>query len=176
HKIFDVDALVKLDKRAGLKNLHVVNAPPKPPSPAPPPCSAAILDILGPPTNENTLSFELLGGTDSAIAFFLPKAMPPFSLTRSALRVVAPNTPQLDAAHSVLGNLLDAYDTTRLYIAADVTQAETPLFAVPERGLRIPFVFSGTPRPGEVPPRFNVIQHLRKEIAGGSTFVLVARE
>jgi len=174
HKIFDVDALVKLDKRAGLKNLHVVNAPPKPPSPAPPPWSAAILDILGPPTNVTSLSLELLGGTDSAIAFFLSKAMPPFSLpTRSALRAVAPNTAQLDAAHSVLGNLLDAYDTTRLYIAAGVTQAETPLFAVPERGLRIPFVFSGTPRPGEVPPRFNVIQHLRKEIAGGSTFVLV---
>ena len=89
------------------------------------------------------------------------------------MKVVAPNTDQLDAARSVLGKSYDAYETRHLYIATGVTQAETPLFAVPERGLRIPFVFSGTPRPGEVPPRFNVIQHLRKAIAGGSTFVLV---
>ncbi|PYQ30119.1 MAG: hypothetical protein DMF56_10385 [Acidobacteria bacterium] len=177
HKIFDVDALVKLDKRTGLKNLHIVDAPPKPPGPAPPPWSAAILDIIGPPSNETTLSFELLGGPDSALAFFLPRDMPPFSLPeRSPLKITTPTTDQLEAARKVLGKSIDAYDTSRLYLAAGVRQAATPPFAIPERGLRLPILLSGTTRRGEIPPRFNVLQHFRRELLGGSTFVLVTRE
>jgi hypothetical protein len=155
----------------------VVDAPPKPLGPAPPPWSAAILDILGPPANETTLSFELLGGTDTAIAFFLSREMPPFSLPeRSALKVTVPTTAQLEAARNVLGKSIDAYDTKRLYIAAGVRQAATPTFAIPERGLRIPILLTGTTVRDEVPPRFNVIQYLRRELVGGSTFVLVTRE
>lgn len=177
HKIFDVDALVKLDKRSGLKNLHIVDAPAMPPDPAPPPWSSAILDILGPPSNETTLTFELLGGTDTAIAFFLPREMPPFSLPeRSPLKVITPTTAQLDAARKVLGASIDAYDTKHLYIATGVKQAATPLFAVPERGLRLPILLTGTTVRDEVPPRFNVHQYLRSELVGGSTFVLVTRE
>jgi hypothetical protein len=171
HKIFDVDALVKLDKRAGLKNLHVVDAP-KPPKPAPPPIwSAALLDILGPPTNETTLSFDLLGGPDSTIGFFLPKDAPPLSLPeRSALKVGPPTTSQLEAARRALGQSLAAYDTTRLYSATGTAQAATPPFAIPERGLRLAFVLGGTIGRDEMPPRFHVIQHLRSAIVGGSTF------
>jgi len=177
HKIFDVDALVKLDKRAGLKNLHIVDAPPQPPSPAPPSWSGAILDIIGPPPNETTLSFELLGGTDSALAFFLPRDMPPFSLPeRSALKITTPSTSQLEAARKVLVASIDAYDTQRLYIATRVKEAATPTFAIPERGLRLPILLTGTTVPGEIPPRFNVLQHFRRELVGGSTFVLVTRE
>jgi hypothetical protein len=174
HKIFDVDQLVKIDKRAGLKNLHIVDAGPMPPSPAPPPWSAAILDILGSPSNENTLTFEILGGTDTAIAFFLPREMPPFTLSeRSPLKAVAPNTAQLEAARKVLGASIDLYDTKHLYIAAGVRQAATPAFAIPERGLRLPILLTGITVRDEVPPRFNVIQYLRRELVGGSTFVLV---
>jgi len=154
----------------------VVDAPPKLPSPAPPPWSAAILDILGPPTIDNTLTFDLLGGTDTAIAFFLPKEMPPFSLSeRSPLKVTTPTTAQLEAARKVLGASIDVYDTKHLYIAAGVKHASTPTFAVPERGLRLPILLTGTTIPGEVPPRFNVIQFLRRELVGGSTFVLVTQ-
>jgi hypothetical protein len=52
----------------------------------------------------------------------------------------------------------------------------TPMFAIPERGLRLPILLSGTTVPGEIPPRFHVLQHFRRELVGGSAFVLVTRE
>jgi hypothetical protein len=148
-----------------------------PPSPAPPYWSGAILDIIGPPSNDTTLSFELLGGPDSALAFFLPKDLLPFSLPeRSALKTTTPTTAQLEAARTILGKSLDTYDTKRLYIAASVKQAATPPFAIPERGLRLPILLTGTTVRDDIPPRFNVVQYLRRDLVGGSTFALVTRQ
>jgi hypothetical protein len=161
-----VDALVKLDKRTGLKNLHVVDAPMPPPGPAPPPYwSAAILDLVGVPKGESSLTFELLGGPSTTLGFFLPLGTPPLDL-----RSAPPTSAQLDAARLALGERLAAFDTKRLYIAA-----ATPPF-IPADGSRLALVFGATLGTERVPPRFHLMQMLGRELLGGSTFVLVARE
>jgi hypothetical protein len=164
NKLFDVDALVKLDKRTGLKNLHVVDAPMPPPGPAPPPYwSAAILDLVG-VKSESSLAFELLGGPTTTLGFFLPLGAPPLEL-----RSAPPTAAQLDAARLALGERLAAFDTKHLYIAA-----ATPPF-IPAGGSRLALVFGATLGSERVPPRFHVKQYLGRVLLGGSTFVLVAR-
>src|SRR4029079_12565496 len=123
----------------------------------------------------SSLSFDLLGGPDTTIGFFLPRGARPLELPKdSALTMTRPTKEQLEATRIVLGDRIEAFDLTYLYSATGVKEASTPPFAIPEDGLRLAILLGMKPARAELPPRFHVKQHEGREVVGGSTFVLVA--
>jgi photosystem II stability/assembly factor-like uncharacterized protein len=105
-KVFDVDGLVTQEKRAGLKNLHVVDA-------APGTSAWRAIDLYG-KTELKTQAIRLLTSVKSSgVGIMLPKS----AKTAKATGLVAkPSTKTMvSQVKKELGAAADALDTTKLY-------------------------------------------------------------
>jgi photosystem II stability/assembly factor-like uncharacterized protein len=171
NKIFNVDTLVRNEKRVGLKNLHIVDAPPAPPRA--PVMGVAILDF-----------WPIRKGRRQIIEFrrFRPESMLGLLVSRTApklsgkgIAVAKPTRAQLKLLRAQLGKQIEGFDMARLYSltkrAAEGAFAEV---AIPAKGMRVALVLSAASAKS-LPAKFQVFQREGNTVVGGSDFVLRMR-
>jgi photosystem II stability/assembly factor-like uncharacterized protein len=194
NKIFNVDALVKNEKRVGLKNLHVVNIPP---------ATTMWTTLNFNATESGKLGAIRVIGLDAGkgdIGLLLPKsAQPTTAASKSSKKSAAKKGAaskgfSIESALKLDGLLLrkvpdnlvkslkehlpeeaDKYDVTRLYTLDKAAKGGGRLSEVkiPKAGLRAAIVLTA-PAQGNDSDSFSVVQEEDGEIVGGSTYVVTA--
>jgi len=185
NKIFNVDTLVRNEKRVGLKNLHVVNIPPA-------------------TTFWTTLDFYSLvglsairvigtGESGAGVGFLLPKSVAPPAGTTSSKKagkkatasavltkldgfVVSKTTDQMiKSLKERLPNDAEKFDLTRLYALDKQAKGGgvIPGIKIPKDGLRAAVLLTA-PTKADTFATFSVVQEEDGKIVGGSTYVLCA--
>ncbi|HKG90363.1 MAG TPA: hypothetical protein VKA84_00650, partial [Gemmatimonadaceae bacterium] len=166
-KVLDVNALVRNEKRVGLKNLHVVNAPP-----------ATIFWSL--------LRFFASSQTASQVIRFLPSAARGWSVGVllpagaapaagvTGLTTQKPTAAQLKAFKTRFGEQAAAFDTTRLYVLGDLRQGgQLAQIKVPKAGLTAALVFVAPDATTATTATLTVLQEdAAKVVVGGNTYAL----
>jgi hypothetical protein len=188
NKIFNVDQLVRNEKRVGLKNLHVVNIP----------AGATMWTTLDfNATETGKLSAIRVIGTGlekGSLGFLLPKAAQP-SASKSSKKAGAKKAAKKGAAAALqiklegivlrkasdqmvkslkerLPEEADKYDVSRLY-TLDKGKGGGKLsdVKIPKAGLRAAILLTA-PAQGTDFETFSVVQEEDGEIVGGSTYVI----
>jgi hypothetical protein len=181
NKIFNVDNLVRNEKRVALKNLHVVNIPPA-------------------TTLWTTLDFFSLSGLTSGIkivgtsasggtvGFLLPKAAQPATTTagktskKGAAVAAEPGgllrrklTDQMiKSLKERLPDIAGKLDLTRLYtLDKGAKGGGISGVKIPKAGLRAAVVLTA-PTKANTYDTFSVVQEEDGKVVGGSTYVIVA--
>jgi hypothetical protein len=171
NKVFDVAALVPNEKRAGLKNLHIVDPPPAAPY-------ATLIQFF--PGLERLQSIRIVPDSVSggSVGLILPKATKSQS---QGIKVTKPTAAQLAALREKFARNLGSYDVTRQYTLANIKEAGVLSgLAIPKGGLRALMLISA-PKSGAM--QFSVIQEESQRdarvpgnrIVGGSTFVIARK-
>jgi hypothetical protein len=165
-KGFDVNALVQAERRVGLKNLHVVNAPPGTAFGAP-------LRLRGRANVAYRLRLQPHRARDWSIGFILPRSMKQPALT--GIEIAKPSAAVLKQLRQQLGHSLDAYDTTRLYRATSLRGGHLDGIKIGGAGATV-LVLLTAPAGRPSPQSVTILQEAPQRVVGGSTYVLqVAR-
>ena len=180
NKIFNVDSLVRNEKRVALKNLHVVNIPPA-------------------TTFWTTLDFFSLGGATSGIkilrasangggvGFLLPKtAQPTTAASKTSKKGAAadnkpgdllrskPTDQMIKSLKARLPDLAGKLDLTRLYsLNKEAKGGGISGVKIPKAGLRAAVLLT-SPTKANAYDTFSVVQEQDGKLVGGSTYVIVA--
>ncbi len=186
NKIFDVNSLIRLEKRVGLKNLHVVNAPPGTFafftwSLFSASSKAQAIRVL--PTKARGWSINLMMPKTLTVgAPAHPNAASKKSSKKAAAAVAPlvaftikkPTAKMLQAFKGRFEEVLNDYDTTRLYNLKDLSAGGTISgLKVPKRGLQAIVVIEADAG-AEKEATFDIIQQEGETIIGGNTFILRA--
>jgi photosystem II stability/assembly factor-like uncharacterized protein len=168
NKVFDVGVLVPREKHAGLKNLHVVDAPP---------AASYATKVQFFPGLSKLQSIRILPGSVgySGIGLILPKTK---GLQLQGITVKKPSSAQLSSLRRKFGEELGKYDVTRCYTLSSGREAGVlNSVEVPKGGLQA-LLLMAAPKIGSV--QFSLIQEEPQRVAGvsgtrivgGSTFVV----
>jgi hypothetical protein len=168
NKVFDVGVLVPREKHAGLKNLHIVDAPPSAPY-------GTRIQFF--PGLAKFQSIRILPGAGAAgkVGVILPKAT---ELELQGIAVKKPTAAELAALQRKFGKDLGKYDLTRHYTLSSPRKAGVLNgLAVPKGGLQALLLITG-PKTGSA--QFSIVQEESQRtaggdgarIVGGSTFVV----
>jgi hypothetical protein len=184
NKIFNVDNLVRNEKRVGLKNLHVVDIPVGT-------TFWSTLNFFS--AQATTASFKIIGSgvNGGSIGFLLPKAVkPPAAVLKSSKKglATAASTSKLDSVvlrkptdvmiKSLKERLPDEagkLDLTRLY-ALDKNARGGGVISginIPKGGVRAAVLLTAPAKAGGF-DTFSVVQEENGKIVGGSTYVIRA--
>ena len=170
NKIFDVDTLVRNEKHVGLKNLHIVDAPPAPPKA--PMIGIAILDFFGSRKGAKQ-TIELRSYSSKLNAGFVAVKTAP-QLAGEGITIAKPTAAQLAPLRTTLAKQVDAFDLTRLYTVNPKLQVATLAnVVIPAKGMRIAVLLS-TASATSLPAKFQIVQRDGNTVVGGSDFVLRA--
>jgi hypothetical protein len=171
NKVFDIGTLVSNEKRAGLKNLHIVNAP----------------------TGTNTgLSLRFHSVSDKApaikvlptelqgwkIGLILPKTRGRSGIAHAHENwtLKKPTVAILKSLKERFGSELQKYDTSVIYKVTDGEKGAQFLgVKIPKKGLDALLVVSAPTRTKGV-PTFTIVQEEDGRVVGGNTFVLCAQK
>jgi hypothetical protein len=165
-KVFDVNAVVQAERRVGLKNLHVVNAPPGTAFGAP-------LRLFGRASVAYSLRLQPHRARDWSIGFLLPRSMKQPALT--GIELTKPSATALTQLRQQLGHSLDAYDTTRLYRATSPRGGHLDGIKTGRAGATV-LVLLTAPAGRPSPQSVTILQEATSRVVGGSTYLLqVAR-
>jgi photosystem II stability/assembly factor-like uncharacterized protein len=184
NKVFDVNTLVQNEKRAGLKNLHVVDA-------APGTSQGAALGFFSRRSTAQTIRLmpAALGGW--RVGLIWPKGNPLAPVmkaarrTRSARRSPAaaalkeqgwkankPTAAAIKRLKEQFGAELEKFDTSTIYVLENGEKGgHLDDVKVPAAGLRVLLLFT-PPERGDARATFNVVQEENGQVVGGNTFVL----
>jgi photosystem II stability/assembly factor-like uncharacterized protein len=165
NKVFDVGLLVSNEKRVGLKNLHIVNAPPSAPY-------ATKFQLY--PGTSKMQSIRIQPSVGGGIGLILPKNAVAQSQFRG-ITVKKPMATELSALRLKLGTDVKMYDLTKLYSVTSPKEAAVlDGVTVPREGLQA--ILMITPL-SSGQSQFSIIQQesmaLGVRVVGGSTFVVV---
>jgi hypothetical protein len=164
-KVFDVDWLVTHEKRAGLKNLHVVDA-------APGTMVWKAIDFYGKTTMAVNAIRLLSGVRNSNAGVLLPKSAK--ASKPSGLTMKVPTQAQLTDLKRALGDsVVAALDTTKLYSLSEGQSGRIESLTFSAKGstgaVLLPAAIKGTTR------TLTIVQEDQTgTVAGGSTFVVRA--
>ena len=179
NKIFNVDNLVRNEKRVCLKNLHVVNIPPAT-------TLWATLDFhrLQEPTS--VIKVVGTGASGGSIGFVLPKSAQPTPTASKSSKAAAANKlegfqerkPTEQMIKSLKERLPDdagKLDLTRLYALDKDAKGGGSIsgIKIPKAGLRAAVLLTA-PTKDKAFETFSVVQEEDGTIVGGSTYVIVA--
>jgi photosystem II stability/assembly factor-like uncharacterized protein len=168
NKVFDVGVLVPREKHVGLKNLHIVNAPPTAPY---------WTKIRFFPGLTKLQSIHILPGSASVVnvGLILPKVT---GVELQGITVKKPTPAQLTALRRKFGEQLGRYDLTRHYTLSSARKGGMLSgLAVPKDGIEALLLMIG-PKTGTF--QFSIVQEEPQReggvggarIVGGSTFVV----
>ena len=169
-KVFDINALVRNEKHVGLKNLHVVNVPPRATRWA----SAALY-----PGGRRTSTIRVLPANDRGwtLVILLPKAVADGlrrAVPRSRIEGLVARKPTAGMLASLRQQRLPAlntYDLSRVYVVEDWRKGATIVgISIPAAGVR-PILGFTAPRAG-APLTVTLAQEDGADLVGGNTFVL----
>jgi hypothetical protein len=168
NKVFDVGVLVPREKHCGLKNLHIVDAPPSAPY-------GTTIQFF--PGLAKLQSVRVLpgGGAGGRVGLILPKVT---ELELQGISVKKPTTAELTALRRKFGKDLGSYDLTRNYtLSSPQKPGVLNGLAVPKGGIEALLLITG-PKTGT--RQFSIVQEESQRgagkegarIVGGSTFVV----
>jgi photosystem II stability/assembly factor-like uncharacterized protein len=163
NKVFDVGLLVSREKHAGLKNLHIVDAPPAAPY-------ATVMHFF--PGLAKVQSIRILPGSvaGGSIGLILPKGV---GLKLQGVTARKPTAQQLTTLRLKFGERLAKYDLTRHYTLSSGREAGfLHGLEIPKAGMQALLLITA-PKTGSV--QFSIIQEEPQRIVGGSTFVVRRR-
>jgi hypothetical protein len=179
NKIFNVDSLVRNEKRVALKNLHVVNIPPAT-------TLWTTLDFFSP--GVVTSGIKIIGASVSGgtIGFLLPKAAQPTTAAGKSSKKGAaaarpgdlvrrkPTDQMIKSLKDRLPDLAGKLDLTRLYVLDKETKGGgISGVKIPKAGLRAAVLLTA-PNKANAYDTFSVVQEEDGKVVGGSTYVIVA--
>ena len=162
-KVFDVDGLVTREKRAGLKNLHVVDA-------AAGTKAWRAIDLYG-KTALKTQAIRLLTNVKSSgVGLLLPKSAKAAKAT--GLVASATTKTMVAQAKKELGAAADGLDTTKLY-TLDASGGRIEGLGLSTKPLTVAVLLPAAAKGSN--PTLTIVQEDRAgNVAGGSTFVVRA--
>ncbi|MFI5178051.1 MAG: hypothetical protein ACHQO8_05795 [Vicinamibacterales bacterium] len=164
-KVFDVGTLVPNEKRVGLKNLHIVDAPPGA-------GMSTILRFFGVVDKLHAirlLPVELAGWQ---VGLLLPKKF----ATPKGWTAKKPSAALTKDLKARFGDALSAFDTTTVYwLGADAKAGALDKVSVPAAGLQLVLTVA-PPSKGKASATVNVVQETDGRVVGGNTFVLRRRQ
>lgn len=181
NKIFNVDNLVRNEKRVALKNLHVVNIPPAT-------TFWTALDFFSPSGATNGIRVLGTSASGGTISFLLPKgAQPTTSASKSSKKAAAaenkpgellrrkPTDQMIKSLKERLPDVANKLDLTRLYSLNPEVKGGGGISGVkiPEAGMRAAVLLTA-PTKANAYDTFSVVQDEDGKIVGGSTYVIVA--
>lgn len=181
NKIFNVDALVRNEKRVGLKNLHVVNIPPGT-------TFWATLDFHRLLAATSAIRIIGTGANGGSIGFLFPKSAQPPSAGKSSKKTatkgaatklegfaVRKATDQMvKSLKELLPDEAGKLDLTRLYaLGKEGKGGSISGIKVPTTGLRAAVLLTA-PNKDKAFDTFSVVQEEEGKIVGGSTYVIRA--
>jgi photosystem II stability/assembly factor-like uncharacterized protein len=165
-KVFVVNTLVHNERRCGLRNLHVVDAPP----------GTIFWTELGLRGRANVpYGLRLLPHRAQgwSIGFVLPRAMK--QLPVEGITVTKPTAAVLKQLRARLGQAFDLYDTSRIYTASTPKGARLSGIKLTAAGARVLLMLTAPPK-AAAPKSITVVQESAKGVVGGCTYVLRARK
>ncbi len=167
-KVFEVWNLVPNERRAGLKNVHVIDIP--------------ALAVFGTPLEfhrglrtTQTIRFIAEANTPLGIGLLLPQSRtaPAREIELRGFARTRPSATVLRALRGQRPGEIEGWDLTRLYTldsrAGGGSLVDVP---VPKAGLKILLVVTAPSRIRQEPFKFTVVQEEEGQIVGGSTFVV----
>ncbi|MDX6530254.1 MAG: hypothetical protein QOH41_2544 [Blastocatellia bacterium] len=185
NKIFDVDNLVRNEKRVGLKNLHVVNIPPST-------TMWTTLDLFSLSGAANSIRAIGVGQSDGGVGFLLPKTAQPAASSKSSkkagtksaaaaaanldgLVLKKPTDQMIKSLKELLPNDAANLDVTRLYDLDKGAKGGGVVsgIKIPKAGLRVAVLLTA-PSKADAADTFSVVQEEDGKIVGGSTYVVRA--
>ena len=158
-KVFNVAALVANEKRVGLKNLHVVDAPAAP----------YWFDLHVYSRARDSLRIGP-GPTGWAIGLLLPPKIAQ-QIKATGLKQAKLTKAQLAALERFLGRAPKAAETKAFFTLSDARRGAT-IENLPAASKRFPLLIVCQPRQAARAGAMTVIQHRGKKVLGGNTFVL----
>jgi photosystem II stability/assembly factor-like uncharacterized protein len=170
HKIFDVDKLVRTERRVGVRNVHLYT----PPSDGGP--HFLFFHLYAGSRRQQTV--RILPATPGAggLAFLLPKGALPTARRAGTpapegLRIEEVSAAAL-AALEKSGERIESYDRDHLYRVEDPLRGgRLPSITVPKGGLRLAVQVSAAARSGEPSP-LTIVQEEGEALVGGCTLIL----
>jgi photosystem II stability/assembly factor-like uncharacterized protein len=179
NKIFNVDSLVRNEKRVGLKNLHVVNIPPAT-------SLWSTLDLFALASAANSLRVIGLGQSDGSLGFLLPKSAQPTASSKGSAKGAAapanidglvlrkPSDLMIKQLKERLPNDADKFDLSRLYeVDKEKGGGLVSGIKIPKEGVRVAVLLTA-PTKNETFSTFSVVQEADGKIVGGSTYIVRA--
>ena len=169
-KVFDINALVRNEKHVGLKNLHVVNVPPR---------ATRWASVALYPGGRRTSTIRVLPANDRGwtLVILLPKAVADGlrrAVPRSRIEGLVARKPTAGMLASLRQQRLPAlntYDLSRVYVVEDWRKGATIVgISIPAAGVR-PILGFTAPRAG-APLTVTLAQEDGADLVGGNTFVL----
>src|SRR5262249_51534830 len=163
NKIFNVDQLIRIEKHAGLKNLHVVNAPPGANYWTP-------FSFFSRTEKPQTIKVVNSTAGKWTLGLLFPKSVKEPTLTGVTRK--KPTQAMLAALKARVGKEIDSLDTTRLFVVDDLKKGA--MFAgvkVPKGGLRA-LMLLVPPATAASDGQVAILQEEGGTVVGGSTFVL----
>lgn len=162
NKVFDVNTLVRTERRAGLRNLHVVDAPP----------GTTLWTEIGLHGGANaryTLRLLPHRALPWSVGFILPRAT-----KKPAVEGIVVTKPAADLVKRLrarLGKSFGLYDTTKLYAAQGTKGSRLAGLRPTARRAPVLVVLTApTGRPS--PTAITLVQESAKGVMGGCTYVL----
>jgi hypothetical protein len=162
-KGFDVNTVVRMERRVGLKNLHVVDAPP----------GAQIwteLRIFGRANVLYGMRLMPHKARDWSIGFLLPASMAKQKAV--GVEVVRPPAAALEQLRTSLGKRSELFDLSQLHRPTSARGARLDGFKTGDRAGTSVLVLLGAPARGSTPRSVTIVQESAKGIVGGSTYLL----
>ena len=163
-KTLKIGTLVAQEKRVGLKNVHIVTVPSRTYYWTP-------FHFYGNPQSHHTITLAPSHATGWKIGLLFQRG------TQHALKLdhmiaTKPTRAMLKALQQSIGSDIDQYDTTALYLLNNATSdAALADVTLPEGGLSALLLLAPSSK-ASVNGKVSIIQKVRQEMVGGSTFVL----
>jgi hypothetical protein len=164
NKVFDVGQLVTMEKRVGLKNLHVIDAVPGSPS-------TGLLQWFAASRKAQSLRIVPHGPRSPKVSLVFPKEMLTSRVQVEGLKQTALSQVQVRLLKERFGDQLDKFDLKAPQALADLKKGATVSGLTAKSGkvmLLMPAATRGAP------DAFSVIQMEGDRVVGGSTYVFRA--
>ncbi|MBZ5657163.1 MAG: hypothetical protein LAO56_18005 [Acidobacteriia bacterium] len=165
NKVFDIGQLVTMEKRVGLKNLHVIDAVPGMPF-------AGLLQWLAADRKAQSLRIILHGPLSPMVSLVFPKKTLTSKTQVTGLKKTVLSQTWVRQLKERFGEQLKNFDLTAMYTLAEKTGAAITGLTGKSGAL---LMLMPSPQ-RRTPDAFSVIQVEGERIVGGSTYVFRARK
>ncbi|HUL72264.1 MAG TPA: hypothetical protein VLT86_04135 [Vicinamibacterales bacterium] len=160
-KVFDVGTLVSSEKRVGLKNLHIVDAPTGA-------GMTTILKFFGMTDKLHAIRLLPVNPAGWQIGLLLPKKF----AKPQGWTAKKPSAALLKDLKARFGDGLGGFDATTVYwLGADGKAGSLDKVSVPAAGLQL-LLTVAPPSKGKATATLNIVQETDGRVVGGNTFVL----
>lgn len=167
NKVFDTRQLVTMEKRAGLKNLHVIDAVPGAPS-------TGLLQWFAASGKAQSLRIVPHGPLSPKVSVVFPKETLTSKVQVTGLKKAVLTQTWVRQLKASFGEQLKNFDVTTRYTLTDVKKTDAAITGLTGKSGALLLLMPSSQ--GRTPDAFSVVQMEGEQIVGGSTYVFRARK